>query len=101
VSFQVPSFLPRIFPPSPTSSTLYFFAFLGRYFAMKNTTKIGIILIISTAFFAAEIAGAMLAFFTLIDTDDHPYVVGFKTKSLALIADAVREASLISENTMY
>lgn len=29
---------------------------------MKNTTKIGIILIISTAFFAAEIAGTLLAF---------------------------------------
>nr|WMM66650.1 CDF zinc transporter [Hebeloma cylindrosporum] len=37
---------------------------------MKSTTKLGIILILSTAFFAAEIA------------------VGFKTKSLALIADA-------------
>ncbi|PPQ64225.1 hypothetical protein CVT24_008601 [Panaeolus cyanescens] len=37
---------------------------------MKNTTKIGIVLAISIGFFAAEIA------------------VGFKTKSLALIADA-------------
>ncbi|KAF8737215.1 hypothetical protein AX14_013251 [Amanita brunnescens Koide BX004] len=37
---------------------------------MKNTTRIGIVLIISIAFFAAEIA------------------VGFRTRSLALIADA-------------
>ncbi|KAF8202282.1 CDF zinc transporter [Pholiota molesta] len=37
---------------------------------MKNTTKLGIVLAISIAFFGAEIA------------------VGFKTKSLALIADA-------------
>ncbi|KIM44700.1 hypothetical protein M413DRAFT_442658 [Hebeloma cylindrosporum] len=37
---------------------------------MKNTTKIGVVLAISIAFFAAEIA------------------IGFKTKSLALIADA-------------
>ncbi|KAF8967604.1 CDF zinc transporter [Flammula alnicola] len=45
---------------------------------MKNTTKIGIVLAISVAFFGAEIA------------------VGFKTKSLALIADAVRHWSFIS-----
>ncbi|KAF9530456.1 CDF zinc transporter [Crepidotus variabilis] len=37
---------------------------------MKNTTKIGVVLVIGIMFFAAEI------------------VVGFKTKSLALIADA-------------
>ncbi|KAJ3510496.1 hypothetical protein NLJ89_g4634 [Agrocybe chaxingu] len=37
---------------------------------MKNTTRIGVVLLISLAFFAAEIA------------------IGFKTKSLALIADA-------------
>lgn len=37
---------------------------------MKNTTKIGVVLVISVAFFSAEIA------------------IGFKTKSLALIADA-------------
>ncbi|EKM81729.1 hypothetical protein AGABI1DRAFT_70131 [Agaricus bisporus var. burnettii JB137-S8] len=38
---------------------------------MKNTTKIGFVLVISLAFFCAEIA------------------VGFRTKSLALIADAL------------
>lgn len=38
--------------------------------AMKNTTRIGIVLVISCAFFAVEIA------------------IGFRTRSLALIADA-------------
>jgi zinc transporter 1 len=47
---------------------------------MKNTTKLGVVLTISIAFFAAEIASTLRAF----------NVVGFKTKSLALIADAVR-----------
>lgn len=48
-------------PASPTSFTLYF-SVSRQVLAMKNTTKIGIILIISTAFFAAEIAGTLPGF---------------------------------------
>ncbi|KXN81684.1 Zinc/cadmium resistance protein [Leucoagaricus sp. SymC.cos] len=57
---------------------------------MKNTTRIGIVLGITFAFFGAEIAGKLslfrqvprkLIFF-------HGMPVGFKTKSLAVIADA-------------
>ena len=57
-----------------------------------STTRIGIVLVISLAFFAAEITGASFLSMTLdcqwlrVMTNS----VGFKTKSLALIADAVR-----------
>ncbi|KAF5362303.1 hypothetical protein D9756_002327 [Leucocoprinus leucothites] len=54
---------------------------------MKNTTRIGIVLVISFAFFIAEIAGETSS----VRLRVHRHTgssVGFRTKSLALIADA-------------
>ena len=57
---------------------------------MKNTTRIGVVLSISLAFFIAEVTGKSRLLLTL-DVQLTLYIpVGFKTKSLALIADAVR-----------
>ncbi|KXN87431.1 Zinc/cadmium resistance protein [Leucoagaricus sp. SymC.cos] len=61
---------------------------------MKNTTRIGIVLGISFAFFCAEITGEPSSVWTrpLRSSSSLPGIlVGFKTKSLALIADAVRQ----------
>lgn len=59
---------------------------------MKNTTRIGIVLCISVAFFLAEIIGAFCPIALLVSDYLRCIinVVGFRTKSLALIADAVR-----------
>lgn len=63
---------------------------------MKNTTRLGIVLGISISFFAAEVTSTSThpepssghwGIYRLIW---FPTLVGFKTKSLALIADAVR-----------
>jgi Co/Zn/Cd efflux system component len=58
---------------------------------MKNTTKIGIVLALTFAFFGAEITGKDSS--NTKSSQAHLQVaipVGFKTKSLALIADSVR-----------
>jgi len=55
---------------------------------MKNTSRIGIVLALSFVFFAAEIAGKIPLLF--LGTHRHAGIsVGFRTRSLALIADAV------------
>jgi len=62
---------------------------------MKPTTKLAIVIAISIAFFVTEIASqttiASLPRLSNIDT------VGFRTKSLALIADAVSPSEGIQE----
>ena len=55
-----------------------------------GTTRIGIVLVISLAFFAAEITGVSYSLMTLNWLEVMINSVGFKTRSLALIADAVR-----------
>lgn len=64
---------------------------------MKNTTRIGVVLVISVAFFIAEIAGVCVSYERLNQADTVTlFIVGFRTKSLALIADAVRGSHLCS-----
>jgi hypothetical protein len=55
-----------------------------------STTRIGIVLVISLAFFAAEITGLSFSSMSLNWLEVITNSVGFKTSSLALIADAVR-----------
>ena len=60
---------------------------------MKNTTRIAIVLSISLAYFLAEITGKSSLLLTLDIRLTLDIPVGFRTKSLALIADAVRVSS--------
>lgn len=61
---------------------------------MKNTTRIGIVLGISIAFFLVEIAGTETCHSGVYHHPSAFDTVGFRTRSLALIADAVRSTSV-------